>query len=162
MEKCERKWMKTFEFWIGFQWNSCVLKWWYINGLVQERRNSIANALEVRLSCTKPSIWELVQALTTPNSHGHLPTGTQVPWQYFHKCYQNSHQSQLNEIQQFQVSEFSTPFTPILICSYRLRIKMNWVWTNPSYQLLLCKFQPFATTFLSLFLQVLCGFPCAE
>ena len=29
----------------------------YINGLVQERRNSIANALELRLSCTKPSIW---------------------------------------------------------------------------------------------------------
>ena len=27
-----------------------------INGLVQERRNSIANALELRLSCTKPSI----------------------------------------------------------------------------------------------------------
>ena len=28
-----------------------------INGLVQERRNSIANALELRLSCTNPSIW---------------------------------------------------------------------------------------------------------
>ena len=26
-------------------------------GLVQERRNSIANALELRLSCTNPSIW---------------------------------------------------------------------------------------------------------
>ena len=35
-----------------------VLLWdlWYINGLVQERRNSIANALELRLSCTNPSI----------------------------------------------------------------------------------------------------------
>ena len=29
----------------------------YIDGLVQERRNSIANALELRLSCTGPSIW---------------------------------------------------------------------------------------------------------
>ena len=29
---------------------------WYINGLVQERRHSIANALELRLSCTNPSI----------------------------------------------------------------------------------------------------------
>ena len=29
----------------------------YIEGLVQERRNSIANALELRLSWTKPSIW---------------------------------------------------------------------------------------------------------
>ena len=26
----------------------------YIDGLVQERRNSIANALELRLSCTDP------------------------------------------------------------------------------------------------------------
>ena len=25
---------------------------------VQERRNSIANALELRLSCTNPSIWD--------------------------------------------------------------------------------------------------------
>ena len=28
----------------------------HIDGLVQERRNSIANALELRLSCTNPSI----------------------------------------------------------------------------------------------------------
>ena len=29
----------------------------YFNRLMQERRNSIANALELRLSCTNPSIW---------------------------------------------------------------------------------------------------------
>ena len=29
----------------------------HIDGLVQERRNSIANALELRLSCTNPLIW---------------------------------------------------------------------------------------------------------
>ena len=29
----------------------------YIDGLVQQRRNSIANALELRLSCTNPSIY---------------------------------------------------------------------------------------------------------
>ena len=29
----------------------------YLDGLVQERRNSIANALELRLSCTNPLIW---------------------------------------------------------------------------------------------------------
>ena len=29
-------------------------------GAVQERRNSIANALELRLSCTDPSIWALL------------------------------------------------------------------------------------------------------
>ena len=28
----------------------------YVDGLVQERRNSIANALELCLSCTNPSI----------------------------------------------------------------------------------------------------------
>ena len=28
-----------------------------IDGLMQERRNSIANALELRLSCIDPSIW---------------------------------------------------------------------------------------------------------
>ena len=28
----------------------------HFDGLVQERRNSIANALELRLSCTNPSI----------------------------------------------------------------------------------------------------------
>ena len=30
--------------------------WCYIDGLMQERRNSIANALELRLSCTNPLI----------------------------------------------------------------------------------------------------------
>ena len=30
-----------------------------LNGLVQERHNSIANALELHLSCTNPSIWWL-------------------------------------------------------------------------------------------------------
>ena len=30
-----------------------------INGLVQERRNSIANALEFHLSCIKPSIYDI-------------------------------------------------------------------------------------------------------
>ena len=33
-----------------------ILKQQYIDELVQERRNSIANALQLRLSCTKPSI----------------------------------------------------------------------------------------------------------
>ena len=32
-------------------------KYDHINGLVQERRNSIANTLELRLSCTNPSIF---------------------------------------------------------------------------------------------------------
>ena len=28
-----------------------------VDGLMQERRNSIANALELRLSCSNPSMW---------------------------------------------------------------------------------------------------------
>ena len=41
-------------------WNTVI--YWpigldYIDGLVQERRNSIVNALELRLSCTNPSIY---------------------------------------------------------------------------------------------------------
>ena len=33
--------------------------WFYeVDGLVQERRNSIFNALELRLSCTNPSKWK--------------------------------------------------------------------------------------------------------
>ena len=37
----------------------CALTHWelHIDGLMEERRNSIANALELRLSCTNPSIW---------------------------------------------------------------------------------------------------------
>ena len=34
-------------------------KWWNIDGLVQERLKSIANALELLLSCTNPMIWGL-------------------------------------------------------------------------------------------------------
>ena len=38
--------------------NFCHLIWYqYINGLVQDCSNSIANALELLQSCTKPSIW---------------------------------------------------------------------------------------------------------
>ena len=36
--------------------NYSVNLYWNIDGLVQERRNSIANALALRLSCTDPSI----------------------------------------------------------------------------------------------------------
>ena len=39
----------------------------HIDGLVQERHNSIANALELRLSCTNPSIWYTVSSLLTFN-----------------------------------------------------------------------------------------------
>ena len=35
----------------------------YIDGLVQDCINSIANALELLQSCTKPTIWELPSSL---------------------------------------------------------------------------------------------------
>ena len=35
-----------------YEWNKLQ-----IDGLVQERRNSIANALELRIFCTNPSKW---------------------------------------------------------------------------------------------------------
>ena len=45
--------------------DACIIIWKnkdqiqfvHLDGLVQERRNSIANALKLLLSCTKPSIW---------------------------------------------------------------------------------------------------------
>ena len=39
--------------WLGANLESVV----HIDGLLQERRNSIANALELRLSCINPAIW---------------------------------------------------------------------------------------------------------
>ena len=38
----------------------------HIDGLVHERRNSIANALELRLYCTNPSIWDMNIKITYP------------------------------------------------------------------------------------------------
>ena len=35
----------------------------YVDGLVQKRRNSIANALELRLSCTNPSVFNKEKGL---------------------------------------------------------------------------------------------------
>ena len=49
-------------------WDAMMLTWhhWNIDGLVQERRNSSALAMELRLSCTNPSIytvtWNMWQA----------------------------------------------------------------------------------------------------
>ena len=45
-----------------YQWwgcslsNLCLTEQAYIDGLVQERRNSSALAMELRLSCTNPSM----------------------------------------------------------------------------------------------------------
>ena len=38
------------------KWSCIPFRWVHINGLVQERRNFIVRALELRLSCTNPSI----------------------------------------------------------------------------------------------------------
>ena len=48
----------------------CVISWvWHhINGLVQERRNSMPNALELHFSCTYPLTWASChfKSLTSP------------------------------------------------------------------------------------------------
>ena len=49
-----------------------MASWGHINGLVQERRNSIAT-LELSLSCTNPSTW--VKALMNP-----LPDCSDLNW----------------------------------------------------------------------------------
>ena len=51
----------------------------YIYGLMQERLNSIANALELRLSCTNPSIYA---SLNVPKD---LPTSVYLPLD--NQCY---------------------------------------------------------------------------
>ena len=38
-------------------WSHPAAVWFHIDGLVQERRNFSALAIELRLSCTKPSIY---------------------------------------------------------------------------------------------------------
>ena len=42
----------------GTAWHPIQFILWHIGGLVQERRNSIANALELRLYCTSQSIYK--------------------------------------------------------------------------------------------------------
>ena len=53
----------------------------YIDGLVQERRNSIANALELRLSCNNPSIWNILMR----SGHNSLV----MHWRY--RCHVQNH-----------------------------------------------------------------------
>ena len=44
---------------------------WHVDGLAQERHNSIADALELRLSCTNPSKFIRVQPEPRPGfTHG--------------------------------------------------------------------------------------------
>ena len=49
------KYEKSVFIWIQYEylWAFCTMLQ-HIDGLVQERRNSIANAMELRLSCTHP------------------------------------------------------------------------------------------------------------
>ena len=62
----------------------------YFDGLVQERRNSIANALELRLSCTNPSIWlsSVTRGTVVPRG-GRVPLTLCVPY-HIHKSIRNT------------------------------------------------------------------------
>ena len=44
---------------LTWSWSHKILSTWYIDGLMQERRNYIANALELRFSCINPSIYSV-------------------------------------------------------------------------------------------------------
>ena len=46
-----------------FPFDDFIILWNNIDGLAQDCRNSIANALELLQSCTKPSIWLCISAL---------------------------------------------------------------------------------------------------
>ena len=59
---------------------------WYIDALVQERRNTSALAVELRLSCTNPSICWLTQvimmaaAALVPKRHQAISNHMALPW----------------------------------------------------------------------------------
>ena len=78
--------------------------WEHINGLVQDCSNSIANALELLQSCTKPSIWNVIMlgnlgSASNPTTHRskiylyiyHIEAQYEINW--LHK-YQNQSFSQ--------------------------------------------------------------------
>ena len=53
----------------------------YIDGLVQDRRNSIANALDFRLSCIRPSIWCICKVQPHYNTFINVyNTKNRYPW----------------------------------------------------------------------------------
>ena len=57
--RSERKFVAWSLWWLGPGDDM----WRHVDGLMQERRNSIANALELRLSCTNPSMFIWVQIM---------------------------------------------------------------------------------------------------
>ena len=66
----------TWYFWVNHCNNTTSLcQWCHIDGLMQERRNSIANALELHLSCTNPSIYSSNEIRIVCDGEGfHLKT----------------------------------------------------------------------------------------
>ena len=62
----------------------------HIDGFVQERHNSSVLAMELRLSCTNPSIWlERISAIFIYNGHtslGNWKCVYSIAWTLFGKC----------------------------------------------------------------------------
>ena len=62
----------------GLMWNIDKIShfYWHLHGLLQERHNSTANALELRLSCTNPLIynWQCHQYNDTNTHHSKIIT----------------------------------------------------------------------------------------
>ena len=60
-----------------------VEAWNYIDGLVQERRNSIADALELHLSCTNSSIFAQVKSIQLELVYTFFNTSSEQNGYYF-------------------------------------------------------------------------------
>ena len=65
--KVESTWYLIYQMLVIYQFSLCILYtiFVFIDGLVQERRNSSALAMELRLSWTNPSIWALGPNVST-------------------------------------------------------------------------------------------------
>ena len=89
------KWLETFEYECMSHLPHFARYSEHIDGLVQERRNSTANTLELRLSCTKPSIC-LMWYWNDPQTSHHYDV---IKWKQFPRYWpfvRGIHQSPVN------------------------------------------------------------------
>ena len=84
----------------------------HIDGLVQERRNSIANALELRLFCTKPLIWHF-------DINSWSRATSRLIWSFI-----------LNEVIWFEKTHYEASTHPAWDVFCVLRLGLQWRLTN--------------------------------
>ena len=75
--------------WISCYIHSLIVAYWHsINGLVQDRRNSSVLAMELRLSCTKPSLcWYRSWSTLAVEGNFTVSSQTTLPHDEFEKSY---------------------------------------------------------------------------